>query len=65
MSDEWLFRLLRRFARPEILSSGTADLRTIDERLGVVEREQREIEARLRLLERQSDPRGIRGMDGG
>jgi hypothetical protein len=35
----------------------------IDVRLDVVERRQREIDARLRLLERQADIRGYRGQE--
>lgn len=59
MSDDWLLRLFRRLARPTLPPVGGAtDLREIDARLGAVEREQYEIEARLRLLERQADPRG-------
>lgn len=59
MSDDWLLRLLRRFARPDDELPPTTSLRAIDDKLTSLEREQREIEARLRLLEMQSNPRGI------
>jgi hypothetical protein len=52
-----LFRLMRRSREGRL---GGYDLRVVDERLGVLEQKQREITARLRLLERQTDPREIR-----
>ena len=65
MTDDWVLRLLRRIVRPEPLHMRGKDLSVIDDRLGAVEREQHEIEARLSLLERQSDPRGIRRTQNG
>lgn len=59
--DEVLRGLLRRFGRPSISPAiGIGEIDEFDERLAVLEREQREIDARLRLLEQQADPRGIR-----
>lgn len=58
MSDDWLLRLLRRFARPEAPPRTVANLHAVDHRLSELEREQREIEARLRLLEFQARFRG-------
>jgi len=60
MTDDWILRLLRRIARPEPFHFRGKDLSEIDTRLGAVEQEQHKIEARLHLLERQADPRGIR-----
>ena len=66
MTDDWLLRLLRRFARPIAPElERRHDLSEIDDRLGAVEGEQVKIEARLHLLERQSDPRGIRRTQNG
>jgi hypothetical protein len=42
-----------------------ADLSRIDARLSALEREQTAIEVRLRLLERQADPRGVWETRGG
>lgn len=61
MAEEWLAGLLRRFARPTPVPGQPTDLRAIDDRLGVIERNLDEIEARLRLLEIQADPRGWGG----
>jgi hypothetical protein len=58
--DDLLRRLLRLLGRPQEARSDGRDLRVIDERLGSLEQRQREIAARLRLLERQADPRDLR-----
>lgn len=58
--DDLLRRILRSFARPAPMPASTADLTMVDERLDGLERTQREINARLRLLERQADPRKLR-----
>lgn len=60
--DEWLRWLLPTERPPDVRR---VDLERIDERLTSLEHEQNDIEVRLRLLERQSDPRGIREADGG
>ncbi len=59
MADEWLYRVLRRFGKPSPPLRQTVDLREIDERLAMIERDQARIQARLRLLETQADPRGL------
>lgn len=60
MTDDLIRWLRRCFARPEPAPASGTDLDMVDERLDVLERTQREIHARLRLLERQSDPRRLR-----
>jgi hypothetical protein len=62
MSEDWLFSYLRRLVYGEHEDSipDTTDLKTIDVRLSSVEKEQAEIDTRLRVLERRGDPRGIR-----
>jgi hypothetical protein len=62
MSDDWVTRLRRLVGQindPPPAES-TADFREIDQRLGQVEQSLSDIVIRLRLLERQADPRGIR-----
>jgi hypothetical protein len=54
-----LRRIMRRFGRLD-WPRQRLDLRQVDERIDSLEREQDRIEARLLLLERQSDPRGLR-----
>ena len=61
MADDWLLRLLRRFGTPSLPPSRTVDLREIDERLGMIEQNQAQIRARLRLLEMQANPRDLGG----
>lgn len=64
MPADFLHWLARRFGRPA--SAGAAFRpfdHTVDVRLDRVEREQRQIEARLELLERQADPRRLRRDD--
>jgi hypothetical protein len=64
MPHDWLRRLLRRFGRPPGRGMGLARIDpTLDARLDRVEHDQREIEARLELLERQADPRRLRRDD--
>ena len=60
MSDEWVTRLLRLIGRIDPPAPDVADLGEIDRRLGAVEQSLSDIVIRLRLLERQADPRGIR-----
>ena len=60
MIEDWLSRVLRRFGRPDVPLTDSHTLHEIDDRLDAVAREQAEIDARLHLLERQADPRGIR-----
>ena len=62
MSDEWVSRFLRLVGRidPPAPPPDGADLGEIDRRLGAVEQNLSDIVIRLRLLERQADPRGIR-----
>ena len=54
-----LRHLLRRFGRPSDHVVRSADEHVYDERLTRLEQTQREIVARLSLLERQADPRGM------
>lgn len=65
MTDDWILRMLRRLVMPAPARARGHDLSDIDHRLGTLEREQVEIDARLNLLERQSDPRGIRRTQNG
>jgi hypothetical protein len=66
MNDDWLLRALRLFGRPPTPSEGHTDLKEIDTRLNQIEVNLSDVVLRLKLLERQSDPRGIRrGDDGG
>jgi hypothetical protein len=60
MSDDLLRWIARCFARPLPPSADGTNLDMVDERLDTLERTQREINARLRLLERQADPRNLR-----
>ena len=61
MSDEWIGRLLRLVGRIDAPPPvAEADLWEIDRRLGLVEQNLSDVVIRLRLLERQADPRGIR-----
>lgn len=59
---EWLRWLTPAAPRAE---ARRVDLEEVDERLNDLERIQADIKVRLRLLERQADPRGIRRADGG
>lgn len=54
-----IFRCLGRFGRPDRIDATDARDDKVDTRLSSLERKQRDIRARLRLLEIQSDPRGI------
>lgn len=60
MSDEWLHRLFRAFGRPSVPPEGATDLDVIDDRLNQIEVSLSDVVLRLKLLERQADPRGIR-----
>lgn len=60
MPDDLLRRMFRRFARPDDDASYTRhDLGEVDDLLAGLDRELRDIHARLSLLDRQSNPRGI------
>lgn len=64
MADDLIWRLLRRFGRAyDEAIPGRGLVEPFTRRLDRVEREQREIEARLELLERQADPRRLRRDD--
>lgn len=65
MPDDWVWRLLRRFGRAPAARdlSGPRqhiDIGKVDERLDNLEHKQRDIDVRLRLIERQADPRKLR-----
>lgn len=60
MTDDLLRRIWRCFGRPYVPPVKGADLAAVDERLSDLERLQRDINARLLLLEKQADPRGWR-----
>lgn len=60
MSDDWLIRMLRLFGRPLDPPGGTTDLEQIDRRLNRIEVDLSDVVIRLKLLERQADPRGLR-----
>jgi len=55
-----LRRLWQRFGHPEQRVFRITDVDAFDERINVLERRQRDIAARLKLLEQQADPRGWR-----
>jgi hypothetical protein len=58
-----LRNILSRIGRPELPVQGDGfdeRLSSLDSRLSEQEREQRSIAARLKLLEIQADPRGLR-----
>ena len=57
---EWLRRWIT--AGDHLPAPRLADLDEVDERLTALEYEQIEIDARLRILEKQSNPRGV-GLD--
>lgn len=60
MSDDWITRLLQLVGRIDAPPPApTTDLGEIDQRLGRVEQSLSDIVIRLRLLERQADPRGL------
>ena len=60
--DDWLLRLLRRFGHPTRgVPSPRMSLERIDTRLAEVEHRTEDLEARLKLVERQTDPRGVFG----
>lgn len=52
-------RLLRHFGRPETMAATIEHDEAVDTRLTDLERRQLEIAARLRILEKASNPRGI------
>lgn len=56
---EMLRHWLGRFGRPTQFAEMAEHEQAVDTRLTTLERRQRDIAARLRLLEIQSDPRGI------
>jgi hypothetical protein len=57
---DWIARLLRRPTGPPLDYGGDYDFTRVDARLTNLEHQVNEIEVRLRLLERQADPRGLR-----
>jgi hypothetical protein len=59
MLHEKITQWLRRMLPPDTDNSPHTDMGVIDRRLLSVEREQADIEFRLRVLERRGDPRGI------
>lgn len=52
-------RLFQRFGRPSQFDLNEEHDEKVDGRLTVLEQRQREIAARLRILEKQGNPRGI------
>ena len=51
--------LLRRFGRPEYVAGMVERDEMVDDRLTALERRQLEIKARLAILEKAGNPRGI------
>lgn len=53
------WRLICRFGRPDALRLEEEHDYLVDTRLSTLEQRQAEIKARLRILEKQGNPRGI------
>ena len=61
MGEDFLHRLLRRFGRPPADGAHRhVDVDALDARLERIERMTPEMEARIRILEEQADPRRLR-----
>jgi hypothetical protein len=57
--NDVLHRLMLRFARPAVAAMESDRDDAVDGRLTSLEQKQREIAARLRILEKSGNPRGI------
>lgn len=58
--DDWLLRLLRRFGRPrQGVPKARINLDAVDSRLTEIEHRTDDLAARMELVERQTNPRGI------